>query len=263
MSKTKQCSNRVVLISGAASGIGSCVAAAFLRRGDAVHICDASRQRIDAFLNQNDAATATCADVAVAANTDEVFADLKDHYGRLDVLINNAGIAGPTAAIQEIDDDDWDRCIAVDLSGAFYLTKRAVPLLLESQRASIVNISSTAGLFGYPERSPYVAAKWALIGLTKTWAMELGPRGVRVNAICPGSIEGKRIDEVIADDAANRGQDPDVVRQAYLRQSSMRTFASADDIAAMALFLASREAARISGQVIAVDGHTENLSKPF
>ena len=175
-------------------------------------------------------------------------------------MINNAGIAGPTAAVEDVEVADWDRCIAVDLNGLFYMTRLAVPLLKQAGGGSIINIASTAALFGYALRSPYAASKWAQIGLTKTWATELGGDNVRVNAICPGSVSGDRIDAVIERDAKERGISNDRVRESYLRHTSMRTFVSPDDIASMAMFLASDAALKISGQIIAVDGHTEGLS---
>ena len=249
----------VVLITGAATGIGRRTAEAFLAEGCLVHICDVSPDAVDSFLGTGTGATASVADVSRRSDVDALFQDIKQQYGRLDVLVNNAGIAGPTAAVEDIDPDDWDQCIAVDLNGTFYVTRLAVPLLKASQ-GCIINIASTAGQWGYPNRSPYAAGKWAQIGLTKTWAMELGPSGVRVNAIAPGSVAGPRIDAVIERDAAGRGVPAATVRDQYLRQTSMRTFADASDIAAMAVFLASDAAARVSGQVIAVDGNTESLS---
>ena len=125
---------------------------------------------------------------------------------------------------------------------------------------SIICIASTAALFGFPLRSPYAACKWAIIGFMKTLAMELGPERIRVNAICPGSVSGPRIDGVIERDAASRGMQPQEIRDLYLRQTSMRTFVEAEDVAEMAFFLASTAGARISGQAIGVDGHTEGLS---
>jgi len=140
------------------------------------------------------------------------------------------------------------------------MTRRAVPLLKERDNASIVNIASTAGLLGYPLRSPYAASKWAQIGLTKTWAMELGPFGIRVNAVCPTSVSGPRIEAVIRRDAEHRGLTTDEVRHVYLRHTSMRTFVTADEVADTVMFLASTQAAKSSGQSLAVDGHTEGLS---
>jgi len=250
----------VVLISGGAAGIGRTIAAAFLETGAAVHVFDTSPEHIEKFLAGHPSATATRANISDPDAVDTVFAELRNHYGRLDVLVNNAGVAGPTAPVEDTPIDAWAECIDVDLNGFFYVTRRAVPLLKEHPGSSIINIASTAALHGYPLRSAYAASKWAQIGLTKTWAMELGPHGIRVNAISPGSVEGERIDAVIERDATMRGLTVDEVRDVYLRQTSMRTFISADDVANMAVFLASDGAAHVSGQVIAVDGYTEGLS---
>ena len=251
--------NRVVLISGAASGIGRCMAERLLAESYRVHICDSSRENIDEFSVANPDASATLADVGERSDVDRVFAELLERYGRLDLLINNAGVAGPAAPVEECDEDGWDDCIRTNLSGTFYVTKRAVPLLRKSNDASIINVASTAALMGCPHRSPYVASKWAQIGLTKTWAMELGPDGIRVNAICPTSVEGDRIEGVIEHEAKQTGLSTQEVRDVYLRQTSMRSFASADEVADMVLFLASAQASRISGQAIAIDGHTEGF----
>lgn len=251
--------NPVALISGGAAGIGRTIACAFLADGYGVHICDSSRENVEAFVAENPAATASIADVADAAQVETVFADLADRYGRLDVLVNNAGIAGPTARVQDISIDDWDECIGVDLSGLFYMTRLAVPLLRQRDGSSIINIASTAALHGYPLRSAYAASKWAQVGLTKTWAMELGPEGIRVNAVCPTSVDGERIEGVIEREASSRGVSSNEIRDIYLRQTSMRSFASADEVADTVLFLASDNASRISGQAISVDGHTEGF----
>lgn len=252
--------NRIVLITGAASGIGRRTAERFIEQGYNVHICDVSASDVDDFLAANPSATGTVADIGSRADMDRVFDELRSHHDRLDVLVNNAGIAGPIATVDQHDEDGWDRCIQVNLSGTFYATKRAVPLLRRSDVPAIINISSTAALHGYPQRSAYAASKWAMIGLMKTWAMELGPQGIRVNAVCPTSVEGARIDAVIEKDAKQRGLPVEKVREIYLRQTSMRTFVSADEVADTVLFLASDGAKRISGQAISVDGHTEGLS---
>ena len=154
---------------------------------------------------------------------------------------------------------DWLRTIDVNLNGAFYCARLAIPLLKASGAGSIVNIASTAGQHGYPLRTPYAASKWALIGLTKTLAMELGSFGIRVNAVCPGAVDGPRIDRVIADKAAARGVSPAELRAAYRGKSSLGTLINAQDIAETVLFLCSDSGARISGQALAVDGHTETL----
>jgi len=249
-----------ILISGGADGIGRRIAKQYVERGAAVHVCDASQQNIDALLESTPEVTATLADVSEPGDVDRVFADLRRHYGRLDVLVNNAGIAGPIAGVEDISITDWKQCIDVDLNGVFYMTRLATPILKTQKSGSIVNIASGAALFGCPSRSPYVASKWAMVGLTKTWAMELGPYNIRVNAICPGSVAGDRIEKVIERDAAGRGVDSDRVRDVYLRQSSMRTFVTPNDIADTVTFLTSNAGRKISGQVIAIDGHTEGLS---
>lgn len=252
--------HHVVLISGAAGGIGRRTAERFLERGDEVHICDVSEDAVAGFLAANPGATGTVADIGCRDDVDRVFADLKASRNSLDILVNNAGIAGPTGPVDAHDEDGWDDCIRVNLSGTFYMTRRAVPLLRKRGGGAIINISSTAALHGYPNRSAYSASKWAMIGLMKTWAMELGPEGIRVNAVCPTSVEGARIEKVIARDAEQRGLTVEQVRDVYLRQTSMRTFVSPDDVADTVLFLASDAAKKVSGQSISVDGHTEGLS---
>ena len=249
-----------VLITGGANGIGGVMADRFLGEGHRVHISDIDGNAISDFLAGRNGVTASVGDVACVADVDRVFEDLVETYGGLDVLINNAGIAGPTAQTEDIDPDDWDRTLAVSLTGQFYCLRRAIPLIRKSDNGSIINISSNAAFFGFPLRLPYTASKWALIGMTKTLAMELGPDGIRVNAICPGSVAGPRIDGVIQRDAGARGMTAGEIRETYERQSSLRCFVDAEDVAELACFLASSRGAKISGQAIGVDGHTESLS---
>ncbi len=250
----------VALITGGATGIGRAIAEKFAAEGLRVHVCDSDREAVSRFRAELPSATASVANVAQVAEVDALFDEIGQHYGRLDVLVNNAGVSGPTAPVEEIAPADWDRTIAVDLNGQFYCTRRAVPLLKAAGRGSIIFISSSAAFFGYPLRTPYTACKWALIGLAKTLAMELGPHRIRVNALCPGSVRGPRIDGVIERDAAKRGRSAAEIRRLYERQSSLRSFVSAEDIANTTFFLASAEGAMISGQAIGVDGHTESLS---
>ncbi len=253
----------VALITAGAKGIGLTIARRFLAGGFRVHVCDMDPQALADLSECLPGATGSLADVSDTSQVNALFADLEQHYGRLDVLVNNAGIAGPVARVENIATEDWDRTIAVDLNAVFYVTRLAIPLLRAAGGGSIINMSSTAGLFGCPMRAPYVASKWALIGLSKTLAMELGKDGIRVNAICPGSVNGPRIEGVIERDAQQRGTSIEAVRTAWTRQISMQTFVDAEDVAAMAWFLASEEARYISGQSLAVDGHTESLSSPL
>lgn len=237
------------LVTGGGSGIGAAITTCLRREGSQVLVVDA------------DVSTApdVVADVSSTAGVDALFDAVRDRLGGLDLLVNNVGVAGPTATVHDMDPGAFDQCVQVNLGSAFRCTRLAVPLLRE-RKGSIVNISSTAGIFGYPLRSPYVAAKWGVIGLTKTWAMELGPEGIRVNAICPGSVGGPRMDGVIEREAAARGVSPASVRLGYEQQVSMQSFIEATDIGEMVVFLASPAARFVSGQVISVDGHTETLS---
>ncbi len=237
------------LVTGGGSGIGAATAACLRQGGAQVLVVDA------------DPATEpdVVADVADTAAVDSLFAAVRERLGGLDLLVNNVGIAGPTAPVDEMDPDDFDRCVRINLGSMMRCTRLAVPLLRE-RPGSIVNISSTAGIFGFPLRSPYAAAKWGVIGLTKTWAMELGADGIRVNAICPGSVEGPRMDRVIASESAARNVAPEQLRAAYTRQVSLRTFIDASDIAEAIAWLASPHARFVSGQALGVDGHTETMA---
>ncbi len=247
---------RVVVTAGA-DGIGRAIARAFLDAGARVHICDVDAGKLAAFAAAAPGLGTTLADVADEAQVDRLFDEALAGLGGLDVLVNNAGIAGPTAAIEDVAPEDWRRTLAVNLDGQYLCARRAVPPLKQAGGGSIVNISSTAGQYGYALRAPYCASKWAVIGLAKTLATELGPFGIRANAVCPGSIEGERMARIIAAEATAKGKTPEEVRAGYARQSALRTFIDAEDIARTTLFVCSDAGARISGQVLAVDGSTE------
>jgi NAD(P)-dependent dehydrogenase (short-subunit alcohol dehydrogenase family) len=249
-----------VLVTAGGAGIGRALAAAFLSRGARVWICDVDREALAATQGAHPGLGGSRTDVAEASAVDAMFGAIAQALGGLDVLVNNAGIAGPTGPIEALAPAEWRRCLAVNRDGAFLCARRAVPLLKAAGGGAIVNISSTAGLMGYPLRTPYASAKWAVIGLTRSHAIELGPYDIRVNAICPGSVEGARMARVIKAEAATRGVSQEAVRQGYVRTTSMRSFVRPDDIAAMVLFLCSDRGAGVSGQAIAVDGNTETLS---
>ncbi len=240
-----------VLITAGASGIGRAMGEAFAAEGYEVWVTDVDR---DALAGCPKAWACHRAD---AADEDAMAAVLGQMAG-VDVLCANAGIAGPTALVEDVALSDWRACVSVNLEGAFLAAKHAAPVMKRAGAGAIVLTSSTAGLFGYPNRAPYAAAKWAIIGLMKTLAMELGPFGIRANAICPGSVEGPRMEGVLAREAAAKGMTRDQVYAGYAQGTSMRSFVEARDVAEMAVFLASDRARMVSGQVIAVDGHTEN-----
>ena len=249
-----------VLVTAGGAGIGRAIAAAFLSERARVWICDVDPAALAETRRRHPELGTSRTDVADEDDVAAMFAAIEEAFGGLDVLVNNAGIAGPTGGIEMLEPAAWRRCVAVNLDGAFLCARRAVPLLKAAGGGAIINISSTAGLMGYPLRTPYAAAKWAVIGLTRSLAIELGPYGIRVNAICPGSVEGARMARVIRAEATARGVSEEEVRQGYVRTTSLRSFIPPEHIAAMALFLCSDLGASISGQAIAVDGNTEGLS---
>ncbi len=195
-------------------------------------------------------------DVADEPAMSTLLARIAADWGGLDVVCANAGIKGPTASVADMPLEGWRDCLAVNLDGAFLTAKHAIPLM--GRGAVMLFTSSTAGIYGFPYRSPYAAAKWAVIGLMKTLAMELGPKGIRVNAILPGSVNGPRIDQVFADEAAAKGMTPGAVRAGYEQGTALRSLVDAEDIANMAVFLASDGARLVTGQAITVDGFTIN-----
>ncbi|MCA0856913.1 SDR family oxidoreductase [Phaeobacter italicus] len=244
-----------VLITAGGSGIGRAMAEGFAAAGHQVWVTDVNADSL------SDLPAGWQASVVDAADEDSVaalFAEVREQWGGLDVLCANAGIAGPTALIEDIALEDWRKCVSVNLEGCFLAAKYAAPLMKAARAGSIIVTSSTAGQYGYPNRAPYASAKWAVIGLMKTLAMELGPYGVRANAICPGAVEGPRMEGVLEREAAAKGMSRDQVYEGYASGTSMRSFVEARDIANMAVFLGSDAARLVSGQVIAVDGHTEN-----
>jgi NAD(P)-dependent dehydrogenase (short-subunit alcohol dehydrogenase family) len=247
--------NARVLITAGASGIGRAIGEAFAASGAQVWVTDVDAT---ALATCPDTWRCACVDVADEAAMAALFDEVQTAWGGLDALCANAGIAGPTALVENIDLADWRKCVSVNLEGAFLAAKYAVPMMKAAKAGAIVVTSSTAGQFGYPNRAPYAAAKWAVIGLMKTLAMELGPFGIRANAICPGSVEGPRIEGVLAREAAAKGMTRDQVYDGYASGTSMGRFVEARDVANMAVFLCSEGSRLVSGQVIAVDGHTVN-----
>ena len=249
-----------VLISAGAGGIGAGMARAFHDSGARVYVCDIDRVAVDRISSTLPGVRASVADVADRAQVDRVFVDAERTLGGLDVLINNAGVAGPTGAIDEVDPSDWERTIAINLNGQYYFARRGVPLLKKSRNNPVlIAIASVAGRLGYPFRTPYAATKWSIVGLIKSLAIELGPNGIRANAILPGPVEGERMNRVIAARAQALGMTLETTREDFLRKISLRRMVTIDDIAAMALFLCSPAARNVSGQAISVDGNVEYL----
>ncbi|MDQ5847942.1 MAG: SDR family oxidoreductase [Pseudomonadota bacterium] len=233
-----------VLVTAGGAGIGRVIARTFVDHGAKVHVSD-----IDSRTNPD-----TVADVAKLDDVERLFADLQRSLGGLDVLVNNAGIAGPTAKVEDIRPEDWDRCIAVDLNGMFYCTRKAMPLIKAAGGGSIINLSSIAGRLGFPMRTPYAAAKWAVVGFTQSLAAEAGPEGVRVNCIQPGIVEGERVERIIAAKAEALGVSAAEVLEKMVEGVSLKTTVTAQDVANTALFLATESGKHISGQAISVCG---------
>jgi NAD(P)-dependent dehydrogenase (short-subunit alcohol dehydrogenase family) len=248
-----------VLVTAGASGIGLATVRAFLREGARVHLCDVDESALERVPGDAPGATTSRCDVADTDAVDALFADAVAALGGLDVLVNNAGIAGPTAPCEEIALAEWQRTLAVDLTGQFLCARRAIPLMKQSRNPSIANLSSAGGRLGFPLRTPYAAAKWGVIGFTKSLSIELGPFGIRVNAICPGAVAGPRIEAVFKAKARQRGIAADVVRAETLAHTSLRRLVSADDIAHMIVFLASPLGANVSGQALGVDADQTSL----
>lgn len=249
-----------VLITAGASGIGRAMGEAFDKAGYEVWVSDLNARALGEVPSHW---RTSHVDVIDEPQMAAMFNDIRRDWGGLDVLCANAGVAGPTAPIEDIGLDDWRSCVSVNLDGAFLAAKYATPVMKEARAGSIIVTSSTAGQHGYPNRAPYCSAKWAVIGLAKTLAMELGPYGVRCNVICPGSVEGERMEGVLEREATAKGMTRDQVYEGYASGTSMGRFVVASEIADMAVFLGSDASGAVSGQVIAVDGHTVNPDPKF
>ena len=244
----------------AGGGIGRAIAEAFAGAGARVHITDVSEAALARTLDDVPGLSGTCGDASLAEHAERVVAGLSESMGGLDVLINNVGIAGPTGGIETLADADIAQTIDVNLKSQFHFLSRCVPLLKASTRApSIVAMSSVAGRLGYAYRTPYAATKWAIVGLVKSLAAEIGPDGIRVNAILPGVVDGARMNGVIADRASVLGISFEAMREDYLQRISLRRMVEAEDVANLALFLSSGLARNITGQAISVDGNVEYL----
>lgn len=249
-----------VMVSAGAGGIGLAIARAFVREGARVSVCDVDAAALDALERTDPALHAVACDVSVRDAVARWFVAAQAHLGGLDCLVANAGIAGPTGAVDAIDPLDWDRCIAVDLTGQFNCVRLAVPLLRASANASIVNVSSLAGRLGFALRTPYAAAKWGVVGLMKSLAIELGPHAIRVNALLPGIVAGERQQRVLGAKAQARGVSFEDIERAAFAGTSLKRYVTAEQLADYVVFLASPRAATVSGQAISVCGDTQMLS---
>ena len=252
--------NKTYVISAAADGIGFAIAKKIISAGGKVYISDINKKKVNEinkkYKNKIYATAMDCTNPAEIKNYFHKIKSLK----KIDGLINNIGIAGPTKSLENIKIEEWEETINTNLNSHFYYTKYSIPFLKKAKKSSIINLSSTAGLYGFAQRSPYTASKWAVIGLTKTLAMELGKYKIRVNAICPGSVEGDRMKRVVEAKASLTKTTPKKIKQEFESMVSLQTFVNKEDIASMALFLLSDESQNISGQAMTVDGNTERMN---
>jgi NAD(P)-dependent dehydrogenase (short-subunit alcohol dehydrogenase family) len=251
---------RRVLVTAAASGIGREIARAFLAGGDSVFVCDFDARGLEALNKELPGVVTGLCDISKRADIERMVVEAVAALGGLDVLVNNAGISGPTAPVEAINPDDWEKVMQVDLTGTFNVTRLCIPYLKESNAGAIINMSSVAGRFGYPNRSPYATAKWGIIGFTKTLSLELGEYGIRANAILPGAVDGTRIQRVLADRAKANGTSLEEETKNAMSVQSLKYFVDPRDIAALAVFLASDAAKSISGQMVPIDNDMQKTS---
>ena len=248
---------RVAIVTGGGHGLGRAIALRFASEGAAVTLAGTNGERLEAttaeIASTGSRSLAVIADVASEPEVADMVARTIRAFGRLDILVNNAGIAGPTAPVADAPSADWERTLAVNLTGAFLCSKHAIPHLIEGPSGRIINITSIAGRIGYAMRSAYAASKWGMIGLTRSLALELGAHGTTVNAIAPGAVRGERIGNVVRDRAAALGRTPaEIEREFFVEPTALKRMLDPEEIAATALFLASDEARGITGETIGV-----------
>jgi NAD(P)-dependent dehydrogenase (short-subunit alcohol dehydrogenase family) len=249
-----------VLVTAGAAGIGLEIARAFVREGAKVHVCDVDERALGNLQASDPALTWSRCDVSDRTQVATLFGDALQELGGLDCLVNNAGIAGPTGRVEEIDPDEWDRCIAIDLTGQFNCARLAVPHLRKSSNASMLNLSSLAGRHGFALRTPYAAAKWGVIGLTRSLSIELGPDRIRVNALLPGIVAGDRQKRVLDAKAKARGVSYEEMEKIAFSFTSIKEYVTPQQLADMVVFVASPRGKTISGQSLSVCGDTNMLS---
>jgi NAD(P)-dependent dehydrogenase (short-subunit alcohol dehydrogenase family) len=242
-----------VLVTAGASGIGQAIVEAFAAQGAQVIVCDIDAAGLAALEETVPGVRTTVCDISSRADIEQMMARAIHSLGGLDVLVNNAGISGPTLPTDQLDPKDWEKVVQVNLTGTFNVTRLAIPHLKQSQAGVIINMSSAAGRFGYPNRIAYATSKWGIVGFTKTLSIELGEYGIRANAILPGAVDGPRFQSVLAGRAQVSGKSPDDVTREALTTQSLKHLVDPRHIADLAVFLASDSGRSISGQILPID----------
>jgi NAD(P)-dependent dehydrogenase (short-subunit alcohol dehydrogenase family) len=245
-----------VLVTAGAAGIGLAIARAFAANGAQVYVVDIDVPALAALAKESQSIQCSPCDLSNRGEIERMVPAAVEKLGGLDVLVNNAGIGGPTAPVEDMDPDAWEDVMGINLNGTFNVTRLAIAHLKKSNSASIINMSSAAGRFGYANRSAYSTSKWGLIGFTKTLAMELGGYGIRVNAILPAAVAGPRMERVLAGRAQISGRTLEQERVAAMAMQSIKTFVEPTDVANLAVFLASAAGKAISGQMLPIDNDT-------
>ena len=254
--------NKKIVISAGASGIGLATVKVCLSRGATVYLCDLNERLINKLKKhplKNKRLFVSQCDASNEYDVSNFFEEISKKTKKIDALINNVGVAGPTGTLEKLESDDWERTLKINVISHFYFTKLAIPMLKKNKGGSIINLSSGAGIMGFPLRSPYAASKWAVIGMTKTLAMELGKFKIRVNAICPGTIKGDRMVRVIRDKAKFLKVSKKLIEKDFVSMASMNCWIYEEDIGKLCSFLISTDGERVSGQVIPVDGNATRM----
>ena len=258
MNKDPQTKNaQRVIVTAGASGIGLAIAQKFLAQGAKVFICDVMQETLDKALSENPGIQGDLADVGVPQQVETFFAKAIATMGGIDVLVNNAGIGGPRAKIEDIDYADWDECIRINLSGMFYCAKQVISIMKAQNSGCIINISTVSAKTGLPNRLPYVASKVGVLGFTHNLARELGEFNIRCNTILPGLMDNPRGRLLVEKLANKKGLPVEEAEQEYLKYISLRSWIQPAEIADTAYFMASPAARHITAQEIAVDGNIE------
>lgn len=248
---------RTAVVTAGASGIGLSIAHSFANRGANVAVCDVSSAALETAAGELPKARLFQVDVSDLEAVSMMISDIVEEFGCIDALVNNAGIPGPIGGIEFIEPDAWAHCFAVNVHGAFHTIREVVPHMRRSRKGSIINISTASTRTCPTGRSAYVASKWALEGLTRSAARELGPANIRVNAIRPGFMDTPRMTSLLKTAAEARGVPLEAIEREALGYISMRAKVQPEEIGAMALFLASDAARHVSGQIVGVCGNAE------